>query len=362
MIRKSVTLLVMGFSLCLFACTGDDTLSDTDTDTDTDTDSDTDSEPYWPDLEEWETISPEEAGARVEKLDEAIELAASSNSGGLIILYNGRILTERYWQGWDQDTTMAINSATKSMTSIMVGMGLDDGSFDSLDQHITDFAPQWTDTPKDAISLEHFLTMTTGLHSTPPSLDEETTDQFEALADTLTLDHTPGTVWEYNTPAYYMMFTMIEKATGESLEEYSRQKLFSPLGMNSVEWVKTVVSDEVTNYRRIESNTRDMARFGLFTQHRGVWNDERLVSEDYFDKATTPFLASQPNYGYLYWLHEFEGSGETGAIKAYSAMGKGQKIIMVIPSMNLVITRHGDSTDTDFTGRLLTLIVQAFAG
>ena len=124
-------------------------------------------------------------------------------------------------------------------------------------------------------------------------LDSETTDQFLGLADGLALENTPGTVWEYNTPAYLMMFTMLEKATGENLEEYAGRKLFGPLGMNSAAWVKIVVSEEVTNYRRIESNTRDMARFGLFTLRRGVWNNERLVSEEYFEKATSAYLASK---------------------------------------------------------------------
>ena len=66
--------------------------------------------------------------------------------------------------------------------------------------------------------------------------------------------------------------------------------------MDSAEWVKIVVSEEVTNYRRIGSNTRDMARFGLFTLRRGVWNNERLVSEEYFEKATSPYLESKSDY------------------------------------------------------------------
>jgi len=271
-------------------------------------------------------------------------------------------VTEHYWQGWDQSTTMTINSVTKSITSILVGMGLNDGHFKSLDQPITDFTPQWIDTPKDSITLAHFLTMTTGLSSTPPTDDEQTTNQFEALANGLTLDHTPGTIWKYNTPAYLMLFSMIEKATGESLEEYARRKLFEPLGMNSVEWVKIVVSEDVTNYRRIESNTRDMARFGLFAQRRGVWNNEQLVSEDYFDQATSPFLASKSDYGFLFWLREINTPEGTDTIRANSALGLGHKIIMAIPSLNLVIVRHGDAAGAGFVTPFAELIVEAFSG
>ncbi len=113
-------------------------------------------ETYWPSTEAWETVTPEEAGADVIKLNEAIEFAESSNSGGMIVLHKGKIVAERYWQGWDQDTTMTIYSATKSMTALMVGMALDDGSFEDLQQPISDFAPQWVDTPKADITLEHF--------------------------------------------------------------------------------------------------------------------------------------------------------------------------------------------------------------
>lgn len=256
---------------------------------------------------------------------------------------------------------MAIDSVTKSMTSIMVDMELDDGSFESLDQPIADFAPQWIDTPKDAITLQYFLTMTTGLSTTPPMVDETTTDQFEAFADALTLDHTPGTFWAYNTPDYLMTFTMTEKAVGETLEAYARRKLFGLLAMNSVEWVKIVVSEDVSNYRRIKCSTRDMARFVLFTQRRGVWHNERFVSEAYFERATTNFLASNPTYGFLFWLQSLNEPAQAGTIRANSAFGKDQKIIMAIPSMDLVIARHGNAAGSRFTLRLAGLIVDAFS-
>jgi len=317
-------------------------------------------ETYWPSTETWETVTPEEAGADVNKLNEAIVFAESSNSGGMIVLHKGKIVTERYWQGWDQDTTMTIYSATKSMTALMVGMALDDGSFEDLQQPISDFAPQWVGTPKAAITLEHFLTMTTGLSTTPPNLDSETTDQFEGLADGLALENTPGTVWEYNTPAYLMTFTMLEKATGENLEDYAWRKLFGPLGMDSAEWVKIVVSEEVTNYRRIESNTRDMARFGLFTLRRGVWNNERLVSEEYFEKATSPYLESKSDYGFLYWLQEVDTEA-MGTLSVLSAIGKDQKVIMAIPTLDLVIVRHGEAAGMGFVGQFTELVADAFA-
>ena len=367
-----LTLATVLMLSALIACNGDETPSEADTTTPDTSDTatpddpedqtapDTGSQIYWPSTEAWETVTPEEAGAQIDKLNEAIEFAESSNSGGLVILYGGRIVTERYWQGWDQDTTMTIYSATKSMTALMAGMALDEGSFESLDQPISDFAPQWVDTPKADITLEHFLTMTTGLSTTPPNLDSETNDQFEGLADGLALEHTPGTFWEYNTPAYLMMFTMIEKATGENLEDYAERKLFGPLGMQSPEWVKIVVSEDVTNYRRIECSTRDMARFGLFTLRRGVWNNEQLVSEAYFEKATSSYLESKTDYGFLYWLQEVE-TDSMGTLSAISAIGKDQKLIMAIPALDLLIVRHGDAAGMGFVGAFAELVAEAFA-
>ncbi|MDG2304307.1 MAG: hypothetical protein P8R42_06550 [Candidatus Binatia bacterium] len=116
----------------------------------------------------------------------------------------------------------------------------------------------------------------------------------------------------------------------------------------------------MTNYRRIESNTRDMARFGLFTQRRSVWNHEQLVSEDYFEKATTPYSESKSDYGFLYWLQEINTS-EMGTISAFSAVGKDQKIIMDIPSLDLVIVRHGESAGSGFVLQLGQLVADAFA-
>ena len=137
----------------VMACSGTDNSAEVDSptpdasdtvapeDPEDETSPDPGSETYWPSTEAWETVTPEEAGADVNKLNEAIAFAESSNSGGMIVLHKGKIVTERYWQGWDQDTAMTIYSATKSMTALMVGMALDDGSFGDLQQPISDFAP-----------------------------------------------------------------------------------------------------------------------------------------------------------------------------------------------------------------------------
>ena len=97
----------------------------------------------------------------------------------------------------------------------------------------------------------------------------------------------PGKSWEYNTTAYHLLFRVLEKATGEGLEAYSRKKLFDPIGMEHADWLKNKAGD-VTNYYRLQCSTRDMGRFGLFALRGGQWNGKQLVSNDYFKLATSP--------------------------------------------------------------------------
>ena len=137
-------------------------------------------ENYWPQGKEWATVTPDAAGMDAAKLDAAVKFAMGHNSKGLLVLRGGKIVAESYADGWTQDTAGGIASATKSMVSTLVGMALDEGKFKSVDQPLADFAPQLKGTDKEALTLRHLLTMTSGL--SPRGAERNNRgDQFEAL-------------------------------------------------------------------------------------------------------------------------------------------------------------------------------------
>ena len=304
-------------------------------------------ETYWPQGKEWATATPEAAGMDAAKLDKAVKFGMEHSSKGLLVLRGGKIVAESYANGWNKDTAGGIASATKSMVSILVGMALDEGKFKSVDQPLVDFAPQLKGTDKEALTLRHLLTMTSGL-SPRGAERSDRGDQFAALWK-MPLAEKPGTAWSYNTPAYHTMFRLLEKATGVKLDDYSRQKLFGPLGMEHASWVK-VTSGDVTNYSHLECSTRDLGRFGLFAQRGGQWDGRQLVSKNYFKLATSPSQQLNLDYGFLWWLNAQESSGRRAARRSFpglphdliAAMGREGQYVLILPSKDLVVVRQGD--------------------
>ena len=335
-------------------------------------------ETYWPQGKEWASISAEEAGFDAAKLKAAVDYGLDQDSLGVLVLHHGKILAEAYAPPWARDRRREMASAAKSMVSIVAGMALDEGKFKSIDQPVSDFITVWKGTDKEKITLRHLLSMTSGLRFRGLRVRNVAGDQFAINAAT-PLDHPPGTVWEYNTPAYHLLFHVIGKAVGEPFEAYAQRKLVAPLGMENLVWLTSQGrgdAGEVTNYYSAECTTRDMGRFGLFMLHGGQWNGSQLVSTAYFKEATVSSQQLNPAYGFLFWLNARPGlnPAQTSAAggrqarlvfpgspaDAIAAMGALSQNIMVVPSLDLVVVRQGESPkEARFAAELLKQVVQA---
>lgn len=167
----------------------------------------------WPDPD-FGTVDPGAAGFDVAALTAVVDDLMAGNSQAVMVLRGGRIAAERYVEGWDRHTARPLASATKSMVAMLTGMAIDDGFIESVEQSVSAFFPQWRGTPKEAISVRHLLTMTSGLSSRGLKARGEERDQF-AVNAAAELDHPPGTAWEYNTPIYHLLFHLVERAAGE---------------------------------------------------------------------------------------------------------------------------------------------------
>jgi CubicO group peptidase (beta-lactamase class C family) len=119
--------------------------------------------PYSPQGKDWETRAPKDAAIDATALDDAVKYAAEHHSTGLVIVRGGRIVTERYWQQWTLETAQPIFSSSKSVTATLVGMAIEEGKPKGVEQSASAFVPQWKGTPKEAITIRHMLTMTSGI-------------------------------------------------------------------------------------------------------------------------------------------------------------------------------------------------------
>ncbi len=277
-----------------------------------------------------------------DSLERALALAGEYHASGVVILHDGSIITERYWGDWDAETGGIISSATKSIVSVLVGLCLSDGTIDNLDQPLADFILKFKIKPRDRITVRHLLSMTSGLQKPPlwrmrPGMVQNERE----FAASLPLQHEPGTTWDYNTIAFRILFQLIQEASGQTLAEFTRLRLFEPLGMTSSHW-RTREFSSVPTYLNLVCSARDMARFGLLVQQYGGWQGQQLVRRDFMETALQPSQTFNPNFGLLFWLN-----GPKRRLlpdcpaDTVIAMGADDTRITIIPSLKLVVSRLG---------------------
>lgn len=309
---------------------------------------------YWPTAADWAAIPPDAAGFDPARLAAAVETALARNSRDVLVLRAGRLVAERYAEGWGPERSLEVASVGKSLVAVLIGMAVDDGHIRSFDQSAADFIPSWKGAPKAAITLRHLMSMTSGLDDRGLALRNVTGDQFALNAAAPQRDP-PGTRWAYNTAVYHLLFHVLERAVGEPFPAYAQRKLLDPLGMAHTTWLTSPgqgASGPVTNYYTALCSGRDLARFGLFAQRGGRWAGRQLVDAKVFRTLTTPSQALNPSYGLLWWLNSRPGltaAGEGAPALRFpgcppdtiAALGAGGQAVIAIPSRDLVIVRQG---------------------
>jgi CubicO group peptidase (beta-lactamase class C family) len=291
----------------------------------------------------WETTDPATYGWCQDSIDVLYDYLDQTNTKAFILLRDGRIVLERYFDSFTADSLWVWNSAGKTLTGFAVGIAQEEG-FLSIGDTTSDYlGAGWTNmTPQqeEKITIRHQLTMTSGLADTG---DIFCTDPacLNYLAD-------PGDRWAYHNGPYTLLDDVIENATGLTLNQWTTQKIKNPTGMTGL-FVPI-------GYNNIFiSNARSMARFGLLLQAGGNWNGTAVLDDPaYFYDMTHPSQSLNPSYGYLTWLNGqssfmipqsqlvFSGSAMPNApADMYAALGKDGQIINVAPTEGIVVVRMG---------------------
>ncbi len=307
---------------------------------------------YFPPIgtDDWETVTPQSLNWDVAKLNEAIDYAGTKNTYGLIILYKGRIVTEKYWNNWNRNTLYYIASAGKSVTAFLAGIAQQEGQLNINNKVSTYLGNGWTSAPlakENLITVKHQLSMTTGLDYTVPNLDCVTPACLQYKSDA-------GIAWFYHNAPYLLVQNVIANATSTNYNTYTKTKLADKIGMKNFTWFSNT----------LWLNSRDMARFGLLMLNKGTWNGTQIMTDqNYFNAMTNSSQGLNQSYGYLWWLNGkssfmipgltfvFPGSLFPAApADMISALGKDDKKIYVVPSRDLVVIRHGDDAGSSVAG------------
>lgn len=303
---------------------------------------------YFPPLSgnTWQTASPAELGWCVDQLDSVYHFLEERNTKAFIILKDGRIAAERYFGAFTRDSFWYWASAGKVLTAFMVGQAQEDGLLNIQQPSSTYLGPGWTSLPpgKEAlVTIRHQLTMTTGFETDTPDSDCTLPACLQYRADA-------GTRWFYHNAPYTLLTDVLSNATGQNLNPYFNSKIRNRLGMKGL-WLQL-------GYNQVYfSDARSMARFGLMILNRGAWAADTLLHDAaYFNAMVSTSQNLNQSYGYLWWLNgkeshrlpvlpfQFPGPLIPNAPSdLIAALGKDDQKLYVIPSLNMVIVRMGES-------------------
>lgn len=309
---------------------------------------------YWP-TTEWKAAAPATLrldSAKLSELETMIK-CQYSNINGIVVVRNGYIAHERYFNGYGPDDTHHVASVTKSIVSAIIGIAINDGYIKNIDQKVLDFFPEYVpdadDIQKREITIRHLLTMTAPypFEDWHEPLDEMCMkpDWVKYILDMLGQNGKIG-AFKYSTAGAHLLSIIITRSTGKSAREFANERLFKHIGMKEIpnyemnsfgfddlfgKNVKGWVNDPKGNSTGgwgLTLTPRDMARFGFLYLNRGIWNNNHIISETWIDETT----AMNPNkYGYLWWLREED------EVFAYLAIGDGGNVICCIPEKDIVV-------------------------
>ena len=297
---------------------------------------------------------PEGAGdfdpRRIAALDDAVRSGEFRQIKSVVVIRDGGLLIERYYNGADRDTTHNPRSVSKTIAGTVLGIAIAEGHIDGTEQTLADFydlAEYDNYSEKKAgVTLHQLLTMTSGFDGfdfdpASPGNEENmypTRDWVEWTLDLpMAADREPGAEWRYFTAGVVLLGDILNRAVPGGLEAYAHRKLFGPLGITNYEWQHT--PQRVGNTAGgLQMTPLGFARFGQLYLDLGRWAEAQIVPAAWVDRSLTPHVETTVEgnrYGYLWW-HKSYTVGDRKLRTAYCS-GNGGNKIFVFDDPNLVV-------------------------
>jgi CubicO group peptidase (beta-lactamase class C family) len=292
---------------------------------------------YWPD-DDWIKLHPASLGMKAENFEQMDKYIQKElgHIRSVIVVRDGYIVFEKYYQGLNQNDNDYIASATKTFTAILMGIAMDKGYITNIHTPLTTFFPDcsYSDNLINDITLFHLLTMSSGLqwHDNTDFWEGINSDNPAEYFFSKTVVEQPGSKFKYNSMCSHLLNVIIKEKTNQSVINFANSNLFQPLGINEVQWDK--VNGIENGATALYLQARDMAKFGYMLLNRGKWKDDQIVSGNWIDQLSTVQnnggAPHKAQYGYQTWITNYLD------YKVFFAGGFGGQFILVIPDLNIV--------------------------
>jgi CubicO group peptidase (beta-lactamase class C family) len=307
--------------------------------------------------DDWEVSTPEEEGLDPKLVADLYQNASELESiNGLLVIKNGSLVAEQYFHGGSVEQISARHSATKSYTSALVGIALEQGCLASLDQKMMDFFPEFegqiTDPRKKQITVRHLLQMRAGY---PYDSTEYFGDVLYLSGDWQWLPHLvdfplvsdPGTEVAYSSLSSHILGVIVARACDTDLETFAEEHLFGPTNTEIGNWTRDVDGYN-WGWGELYVTARDMGKFGLLYLSDGEFQGEQVISSDWVQDSLEIYSEDawvtkkigryfkDTGYGYQWW------SARVGNHHFKFVWGHGGQLIVLLEELDLIIVTTAD--------------------
>jgi CubicO group peptidase (beta-lactamase class C family) len=313
---------------------------------------------YWP-TKGWRTASPESQGMNSDLLLKMLNLIWEKGIDihSVLVIRNGYMVLDAYSYPYDSEIPHHIDACTQSISSALVGIGVDLGYIKDINQPVLDLFPTRVaknlDANKKFMTLENLLTMTTGLECRDPFLylqsgmmdmiipaDWRMSKDWVQFIIDLPMVEEPGIRFQYCNGAPFLLSAILQEQTGMNALSFAEKHLFIPLGISEVGWPSNPQGITL-GYGQLFMRPHDMAKIGYLYLNNGLWDGKQIVSSEWIDASTSKFIDTTllPGYGYHWWI---------ASPDVYISAGNKGQFIMVAPDKNIVAVFTGRLSPNDF--------------
>ena len=337
-----------------------------------------------------ETASLDQAGMDPALIAEAIDRVKKGKYEevhSILIVKDGKLVLEEYFRGhrfkydgknqhgelvdFDRGTIHNLASVTKSFTSALVGIAVDQGFIKDVNDKVFSYFPEYShlnDPNKDKVTIEHLLTMTSGLQwnewEYPYTDTRNDLIQLFVVSDPIEyilskpVVHEPGTKWYYSGGDVNLLSEIIRRASGFKMNDFAALYMFRHMGITEYEW-QFINPSLVYASGDLKLRPRDMARFGLLYLRGGLWDGKQIISAEWIEKSTGKYIGLGPgshknshDYGYQWFLKTYHSASRE--YESYLRSGWGGQMIVGFPELDmLVVFTGGNYASPDPTDEII---------
>jgi len=288
---------------------------------------------------------------------EFMTIIDSNDTHAFLVIQDGKLLYEKYWDGYDSARISGSFSAAKSIISLLIGIAIDEGKIKSVEEPAGNYVPHFKTNGLDKVRIKDLLTMSSGTNYFEGDKSYFSLNAYgyygddeEYMVNMMERKEAPGVYWQYRSGDTQVLGLIVEKVFGQSISALVSERFMKPMGANAdALWLLDGAEKHEKAFCCFNAVARDYAKFGQLVLNKGNWNGKQIVSEKYIAEATTPASSlkdrtenDQPvdYYGYQYWMVNHNG------VHAIAQNGLFGQYVFIIPEKNAVVVRLGESKVT----------------